>query len=63
MNGKKLKEVYQEYPTFTVYKVYLINGDSKTFLYTETESKIKTKVDINKELKDEDKQLWLFRGS
>lgn len=49
MDKQRVREVYQEYPTFTVYKVYLVDEDKKTFLYTETESKIKTKVDINKE--------------
>ena len=52
MDKQKVREVYQEYPTFTVYKIYLVNGDNKTFLYTETESKFKTKVDINKEPED-----------
>lgn len=57
MDKQRVREVYQEYPTFTVYKVYLVDEDKKTFLYTETESKFKTKVDISKESKDEDKQL------
>lgn len=50
---EKIREVYQEYPTFTVYKVYLVTGDKKTFLYTETEPKIQAKVDINRETEDE----------
>lgn len=56
MLKKKIRELYQEYPTFNVYKVYLVNGDKKTFLYTEAKSKIKTTVDINKEVNNEEKQ-------
>ena len=43
---EKIREIYQEYDRYIVYNVY---NQDKEFLYRETKSKIKSKIDINKE--------------
>lgn len=54
ISGNKIKELYQEYDRYIVYKIYLLKGDKKIFLYTTTESKIKTKKDELREGLDEE---------
>jgi len=44
--NEKIREIYQEYDRYIVYNVY---NQDKEFLYRETKSKIKSKIDINKE--------------